>query len=696
MNFLAPWFLLGGLTLGLPILFHLIQRTVKTRQAFSSLQFLSPSPPRLTRRSKLTDLLLLLLRLVALLLLVTGFSRPFLPTVKLLTGGAQPRRRLILVDTSASMRRSGLWSEALSHAETALKESSTDDQVAIYAFDKNLRPVMTFDEWRSSPQDGRRALASKRLAGLTSTWGTTRIGEALTQSAELIAEQDNSPKTSARPQLIVISDQQEGGHFEELASYEWPPGIDVALVPVHPRPGGNTGLQWLPPKTDAAPAETVRVRIFNTADSHHDRFEVGWGATRGGGFLGSPVQVRVPSGESRTLSIPISSRSGSDRIILRGDDEDFDNTIYVAPPTSDPVVILYLGDESPTDSHQPLFFLKKALVQAGRRPVQVQTATTKLIPTSAQLAAAAWVVMTTQPSVESVPTLRSWLEAGGHLLAVPRSAALSPSLATLLGVPDLRLEEVTAPDYVLLGVVDFQHPFLSPFSEPAFHDFTKIHFWKYRRLDASKIPGARVFGHFDRGDAAMVEVPVGRGVVVLWTSGWLPSDSQLGLSSKFVPLLYGMFESGLQDSHESDMTKVGDTFVFPTAAQPRSLHLPDGTTLSISPQRTEFMDTVQPGLYRLEGPGFNRTWAVNLDPAESRTVALTASELFRRGLPMEKRPEISNADKTSPQRSSDIETEGHQKLWRLFILATLAILILESVIAGLRSYQSVPVQGLTP
>ena len=49
MNFLAPLFLLGGLAVAMPVIFHLIRRTTRERKAFSSLMFLIPSPPRLTR-----------------------------------------------------------------------------------------------------------------------------------------------------------------------------------------------------------------------------------------------------------------------------------------------------------------------------------------------------------------------------------------------------------------------------------------------------------------------------------------------------------------------------------------------------------------------------------------------------------------------------------------------------------------------
>ena len=50
MSFLAPLFMLGALAVAAPVLFHLIRRSPQGRMPFSSLMFLSPSPPR-ERRS---------------------------------------------------------------------------------------------------------------------------------------------------------------------------------------------------------------------------------------------------------------------------------------------------------------------------------------------------------------------------------------------------------------------------------------------------------------------------------------------------------------------------------------------------------------------------------------------------------------------------------------------------------------------
>src|SRR5215210_5454890 len=114
MSFLAPLFFLGALAVVGPIIFHLIRRTTREVTPFSTLMFLQPTPPRVTRRSRLENLWLLLLRCLAVALLALGFARPFVKTE--LPGAAQAagagKRIVILVDTSASMRREKLWDEA--------------------------------------------------------------------------------------------------------------------------------------------------------------------------------------------------------------------------------------------------------------------------------------------------------------------------------------------------------------------------------------------------------------------------------------------------------------------------------------------------------------------------------------------------------------------------------------------------------
>src|SRR6267154_4000598 len=147
MSFLAPLFLLGALAVSLPVIFHLIRRTTRERTPFSSLMFLLPSPPRLTRRSRLEHIFLLVLRCAALCLLTLGFARPFFKKPVTSAQDSAGKRLLLLLDTSASIRRASLWADAQARAATLLRKSSPADQVAIFSFDRQIVPLMTFDQW---------------------------------------------------------------------------------------------------------------------------------------------------------------------------------------------------------------------------------------------------------------------------------------------------------------------------------------------------------------------------------------------------------------------------------------------------------------------------------------------------------------------------------------------------------------------
>ena len=200
MNFLAPLFLAGAFALALPVMFHLIRRTTRRRTAFSSLMFLKSTPPRLTRRNRLEHVLLLLLRCAAICLLATGFSRPFIKRVMPERPvGEPPKRIAILLDTSASMRRGNLWSEARGRAEAVLRKTSPTDQVALFTFDRQMTPLVTFDEWKTTAAADRIAFARSRLAQAKPGWSATRLDQAIIRASEMLSEQEDERRLRAAP-----------------------------------------------------------------------------------------------------------------------------------------------------------------------------------------------------------------------------------------------------------------------------------------------------------------------------------------------------------------------------------------------------------------------------------------------------------------------------------------------------------------
>src|SRR5437867_6178420 len=246
MSFLAPLFLFGALAVALPIVVHLIRRTSKEKMTFSSLMFLQPTPPRVTRRNRLENIFLLFLRCLVLCLLGLGFARPFLqkPMVPDPQAGAG-RKIILLVDRSASMRRQGLWSGAVAKAEEVLQKTSPADQVAVLTFDSQARSLVSFEEWSAMSAGERAALTAKRLAELKPAWTGTHLGNALIGAAEAFADADKQGQNIGARQIVVITDLQEGSRLDGLQGYERPRGLQATVVRVQARRPTPRGFTWV-------------------------------------------------------------------------------------------------------------------------------------------------------------------------------------------------------------------------------------------------------------------------------------------------------------------------------------------------------------------------------------------------------------------------------------------------------------------
>ena len=141
---------------------------------------------------------------------------------------------------------------------------------------------------------------------------------------------------------------------------------------------------------------------------------------------------------------------------------------------------------------------------------------------------------------ESVRRLQDYLRGGGTVLGVVAAPGRAETLAALAGTPAWDAVDATVASDVMLGEIAFDHPLFAPLAGAQFNDFTKIHFWKYRRIKPDAFGAARVLARFENGDPAVVEKPLEKGRLIVLTSGWNPADSQLARSSKFVPLISGL------------------------------------------------------------------------------------------------------------------------------------------------------------
>jgi hypothetical protein len=357
--------------------------------------------------------------------------------------------------------------------------------------------------------------------------------------------------------------------------------------------------------------------------------------------------------------------------------------------------LLYVGDESPADAAQSLFYLHRAFQDTRTFAVEVASVRPTDRMPDQLLARASMAIVSTNLPEEQVEAMRQLAQAGKSVLVVLNHISMAPTLQRLLGHEHLELGEATG-NYSMLGFIDFVHPLFIPFADPRFSDFTRIHFWKHRTVNLDQVPHARLLARFDNGDPALAEIPAGKGRFWVLAAGWNIQDSQLALSSKFVPLLYAMLEQSGPGREERSQYAVGDPVSLPSALGSVTVRKPDASEVP-SAGGDAFTGTEQPGIYTVTSAQARMAFAVNLAPEESRTAPLHLEELERLGVPIREVPTAS--PKELQRRKEHLQAsqlENRQKLWRWLIVAALVVLVLETWLAGRVTRRPLVVSAETP
>jgi hypothetical protein len=693
MSFLTPLYILGVLAVAAPIVFHLIRLSPRGEVPFSSLMFLSPTPPRLTRRSRLDHLLLLLLRATALCLLALAFARPFLREAARLDFGDDQRRRVaVVVDTSASMRRGDLWAKAKALALETIASARPGDQLAVFSFDASTRPLLGFEESATLDPARRQAVARARLGTLAPSWRATHLGQALIDAVGAIEDAADSSEKAGRMarRVVLISDLQQGSRLDALGDFEWPSDVELDLKTVSDN-GSNAGLQRLADAAEVDPSQAkaspkLRVRVSNDSGSRRETFQLLWVDDKGV-ETGAPVEAYVPPGESRVVQVPLAAEPSARRSLrLKGDAQDFDNTLFLADDRKEEATVLYVGLDAADDPAGLLYYLLRVFQDTPLRSVRIVSKSPAEALVLGSERSQPLVVLTGETTPENIGRLQTYVRGGGTLLAVVSAAGRASTLAALAEVAPLDIKDGAVGRDLMLGEIAFDHPLFAPLAGAQFNDFTKIHFWKYRRINPEALGAARVVARFENGDPAFIEKAIGKGRLIVLASGWNPADSQLARASKFVPLMSALLEGRTPRPIDSANHLVHDRVPLPAerdAAKPLIVHKPDGSTVTTPPAIAFFDDTDQPGVYTIDTAAGARSFAVNLDPAESKTSPIHVETLEQLGCRLVKRAgEVAEHDREHLRQMQNMELEGRQKLWRWVILTAIGVLIVETWLAG--------------
>jgi len=690
MSFLTPLYLLGALGLSIPIILHLLHDRPKNKQEFGSLMFLDKTKPPVDRKRRPTHLLLLLLRCLALLLLAFVFARPFVTVDDPADAARRDRQWItVLLDRSASMQRGDLWEQAKAKVQTTLGLLGPGDRFSLIAFDDSTEPLAEVKSWLGSSSEAEANIPLERLA--KPGFGGSNLGQALVFAGESIQEADPGADEQplARREIIVISDLQKGSRLGEVQGYEWPTGIKVTLEQIGEDDQGNAGIEQVASRAPwAAAAAVPSFRISNSANGIGDELEF-LAHTTAGETLSQ--NVHVPPGRSRVVELPREWTGQTlERLAIRGDAAEFDNQFHFAQNRQQTVRIVYIGEDKSNDAEGSLFYLASAFQQLSTLDFQVEAVSGK---SPGPLPEADLYVIGDAVDDPLAQTLGQAVEGGATALMVVQSTDQAANLGQWLGADGVVIRDIASSDYALLESLKLDDPVLSVFRDARFSDFTNLHFWKHRELQNLPDEGIDVLARFDSGAPAWLAARRGSGRLLVMTSGWTPADSQLALSTKFIPLLYSVLQPVLERKTQSRQFVVGNQVDLTRLNNGQAdgsvtVMPPGGGAPAISVDT--FFTPAAPGLYTAKGSGWSETFAVNLTAAESRTEPIVMDQFKKLGLPMT--DPVAFSGEIAAAADAAEKTEAHRReYWQWALAAVLLFVTLETVLAARGSQPAEPV-----
>jgi Aerotolerance regulator N-terminal/von Willebrand factor type A domain len=703
MSFIAPLFLIASLAILGPIIFHMIRRQAKGEQLFSSLMFLEPSPPTMMRRSRIDQWLLLLLRSLAVLLLVAAFARPFLPTFTLIESSKSNIRKAILLDISASMNRNNLWTAAIERTQSIINEAKPDHILSLYTFDSRVHSLLADSEAESLSDVERKTLLLSTVKAIQPSHLASNLGTALTTLADRLSGLENDPENSAQiaSEIILVSDFQAGSALDRLENFQWPTNCHLSVERIRTKTGTQTDHSNVSAHAlEGINSESMPIRLVHRNGEQTKSIELEWLDENGAPIESKPndsatletqlkrlpnqLKIDVPIETSLVVEMPKLINSAM-MLELRGDSAAFDNRRWYAKPPRRELKIVCIDDSNRPTPESLGYFLRQLPLDNDVRQVTFTwraPGSSDPWPDSQRVPL---MVASHLLSVVDAQQARPMIENGGHFLwsldasmsdSSSRESVMSAWKALTNGEP-VEINEAISKKECLWEKIDFTHPLFQKLADSRFNDFTKIRFWQHRRLVLSPSTSWQTIASFDDGAPALACCSIGSGKLWLMAAGWQPAESQLALSSKFVPIIAGIFEDSLPIERDLTQLETGDQIAIEAGetweGPSKELLLPIESADGL--QRVEF---ASPGFYRVTKNRVSQTVAVNLPASESDTRVMELEKLERLGVATKAKLSEERLAVKEQQRKS-IELEKDQRLWRWFMIGMLGVIVIETL-----------------
>ncbi len=521
MQFLYPTFLFALFTLAIPIILHLFYFRRFKRVYFTNVRFLREVKEETSARSRLRNLLVLLMRLLTLLFLVLAFAQPFIPQD---TEVKQGRKGVsIFMDNSFSMtamsQNAPLLERARQRAREIVQAYSEEDEFQILTNDFEGRH--------------QRLVSKEDALGLIEE---IKISPATRELSKVLARQQQALRTGKAESQIayIVSDFQK--NITDLNTFQ-DTTLEINLVPLQAVQERNVGVDsmWFDSPVQMLNQTNnllVSVRNYSQEAIDNVRLSIRYeGQTKPVGTLS------IPPFSARVDTVPITIlRTGwhDGELAITDYPVQFDDKFFFAFNVAEVVRVLVINDNAPN------VYLDAAF--AGMPGFKADNQLSRNINYAA-FPSYQLIVLQDLPTISSglASELRQYVNNGGNVLVFPsRQADINAYRSFLAAFPaaDFQIFEELERSVGTINMEEFV--FQDVFENRSANlklPVTKGNF----RSSRNAIRGEESLLTYRDGSAFLSKYRIGQGNLYLCAAPLNEQYSNLAQSGEiFVPMLYKM------------------------------------------------------------------------------------------------------------------------------------------------------------
>lgn len=659
-SFLIPAFLGGLAALGIPLLMHLRQRERQRPQIFPSLMFLKRIPIVTSRQRRITDLPLLLLRLLVLTLLVLSFARPYRAVNDQKAGQAGDRNIVVAIDRSMSMSANGLWERTMDSVEAVLSRVVPGDRLAILSFDDEAVVEQGF----SRDAAGARELLARLKPGARST----RYATALRAARELLLS--DSVGTG---EIILVTDLQQSGQ-QSAAGITMPPGFTVTTVAVPHDSLANAAIvdldvQRVPGETRPTAIVAARVATRHLTSGRKAAYSL-----LVNGRVAASVNTELSREGITTVTFPqVILPLGKVRMVVGGTADALaaDDSFRVVLPDESTLRVL-LGVNEGRDG--VLRYLTPAMAIGNDPAFRLERSAPGAI-TGNTLKTAAAVMLLDAPLV---PAIETWVKDGGGLVLLAGNQYGNHPAGDLLPAASKEMIQRTDDRGGSFGQVVLEHPIFAPFRAGSNAALAGPRFFRYPKLLPTA--DAEVIARFDDGNPAVVERKVGLGRIVMVAVPFDIADGDFPLQGgSYLPFLRQLIRYAAGETAAPLSRITGEAWAPAATTRDPALQTPSGDLLRPQTSAKQALTLERPGFYQVHSGAATGEpvdyIAVNTPPAESDLTPMEAGEIL---------VGVGSDSAAAGLLAAEAprEMEARQRWWRNLLILAAVLLLVETFIAS--------------